>query len=294
MSIFPELTLIIFLCMEKILVTGSQGMLGSEICPYYIRKGNSVTGIDIEDADITDEDEIISLITREKPDIVIHCAGNTDVDGCEDDRENAYRVNTEGTRHVCTACRNLAVPLVYFSTDYVFDGKKKEPYIEFDKPNPLNVYGKTKLAGEGHAKELNDGYFILRTSWLCGHNGKNFVNTILELSKTRNKISVVKDQIGSPTFTADLIPEMDKIIHSGDSGIYHISNKGECSWFDFARKIVEFAGLPDVEVVPVATKQVNRKAKRPSYSKLRNYVLENTLGDTIVHWEDGLKKYLNV
>jgi len=278
--------------MQKVLITGSEGMLGSEMCQFYEQAGVNVYGVDIKEADVTKKDEIISLIVSERPDVVIHCAGYTNVDGCENNEDYAYKVNVQGTKNVCLACEKLAIPIVYFSTDYVFDGKKGEPYIESDTPRPLNIYGKTKLAGERNVKELLKKYYIVRTSWLCGHNGKNFIEKILELSKTKKKIEVVDDQVGSPTFTEDLIKEMNRILKSGTFGIYHITNNGICSWFEFASKIIEYAGISGLEISPVKTEQSKRKAARPRYSKLRNYMLEQTIGNEMNSWEEGLSQYL--
>ncbi|RKY84445.1 dTDP-4-dehydrorhamnose reductase [candidate division KSB1 bacterium] len=278
--------------MKRVLITGSGGMLGSEMVQFYSEKKVDVIEVDISNADVTKKDDIIPFIFNNKPDLVIHCAGYTNVDICEEEIDMAYKVNAVGIQNVCLACKRLKIPVVYFSTDYVFDGLKQSPYIEFDVPNPLNVYGKSKLAGEIIVKDLMREFFIIRTSWLCGHKGRNFVETILNLSKTRDTIGVVDDQVGSPTFVPDLIKETNRVIESGAFGVYHISNKGICSWFNFAKKIIEYSGISNVEIVPIKSSKLERKAKRPLYSKLKNYMLELTIGDNISDWEESLRNYL--
>ena len=274
----------------RILVTGHKGMLGSELLEY-LSESHDVSGIDIEQADLRDLDQALRVIQAAEPDVVVHTAAFTDVDACESQVDTAYQVNAVATRNVAMACQDTAATMVYISTDYVFNGRKKDPYIEYDATDPLSVYGKSKLAGERYVEGLLTSWVIIRTSWLCGKNGKNFVETMLRLAGTKRQIAVVNDQAGSPTFVPDLVREMKRVIETGAYGTYHISSQGACSWFDYACKLFELANL-DVEVLPTTTQAFGRPAPRPAYSVLRNYVLELTIGDRMPHWEEGLKKYL--
>jgi len=275
----------------KILITGVKGMLGSDLMKVLSRNYQAV-GIDIEDGDITKKDEIIKVISDANPSIVVHTAAYTDVDGCEGDPDLAYKVNVIGTQNICLACQKVGAALMYLSTDFVFDGNKKTPYIEFDQPNPINIYGKSKLAGEQYVQSLLHKFFIVRTAWLFGKKGKNFVKTILKLAKRKKELKIVNDQIGSPTYTLDLIQQLIPLLNTDSYGIYHIANKGRCSWYEFAQEILKCGKIKGVEIQPIFSYQLNRPAKRPAFSVLRNYCLELTVGDTMRSWEGALKRYM--
>jgi len=236
----------------------------------------------------------MEAIAIRSPQLVIHTAAYTDVDGCEQHPDRAHKVNAIGTQNIALACARLDATMVYISTDFVFNGRKGRPYIEFDAPDPLSVYARSKLAGEQYVRALLKKWFIVRTSWLFGKNGKNFVETILRLAGERDELSVVNDQIGSPTFAGDLVPEMARLIATEAYGIYHLSNNGACSWFDYARKILELAHVENVRVVPISTETLGRPAVRPAYSVLRNYCMELTIGDRMRSWEEGLAAYLEL
>lgn len=278
--------------MKRILVTGSKGMLGSELVEYLAVQ-HYVSGIDIDDVDITQREPTISKIVRFKPDLVIHTAAYTNVDGAESEVDIAYKVNAIGTQNVALGCQRIGAAMLYISTDYVFDGKKGSPYIEFDVPNPTSVYGKSKLAGEFYVKSLIDKFYIVRTAWLCGKRGNNFVSKIISLSKENKILKIVKDQIGSPTFVSNLKKEIARLIETSGYGIYHITNSGQCSWFEFTQEIIKLAKISGVEVVPITTEELARPAPRPAYSVLRNYCMELTIGSQMPSWQEGLKEYLS-
>jgi dTDP-4-dehydrorhamnose reductase len=275
----------------NILITGVNGQLGHEL--YDMLDGKeTVTGIDIEDVDITDAQKVHEYINDFQPDVVIHPAAYTNVDACESNVDLAYKVNSVGAQNIASACLNTGTKMVYVSTDFVFDGQKEEPYIEFDTPNPLSIYGKSKLAGEMLASHILNRLFIVRTAWLYGLNGNNFVKSILRQTKEKDTLTVVNDQWGTPTYTKDLAEVICRLIYTDGYGIYHATNNGQCTWYDFAKKILEYAGMEHVNVLPITTDELDRPAKRPKYSVLRNYMLELTIGDTMRPWEDALKEYV--
>lgn len=275
----------------NILITGVKGQLGHEL--YEMLDGReTVTGIDIEDVDITDAQKVHEYINDFQPDVVIHPAAYTNVDACESNVDLAYKVNAVGTQNIASACLNTGAKMVYVSTDFVFDGQKEEPYIEFDTPNPLSVYGKSKLAGEMLASRILNRLFIVRTAWLYGLNGNNFVKSILSQAKEKDTLTVVNDQWGTPTYTKDLAEVICRLIYTDGYGIYHATNNGQCTWYDFAKKILEYAGMEHVNVLPITTDELDRPAKRPRYSVLRNFMLELTIGDTMRPWDDALKEYI--
>ena len=267
-------------------------MLGTELMEL-LSTAHEVSGIDLDEADITDRAQIIEAIAIRSPQLVIHTAAYTDVDGCEQRPDVAYKVNAIGTQNVALACGRLNATMVYISTDFVFNGRKRQPYVEFDEPDPLSVYGRSKLAGERYVRALLRKSFIVRTSWLVGKHGKNFVEAILRLAGERDELRVVNDQIGSPTFAGDLVPEMARLIATEAYGIYHISNCGSCSRFDYACKILALAQVENVHVVPISTEALGRPAPRPAFSVLRNYCMELTIGDRMRSWEEGLVDYLS-
>lgn len=272
-----------------ILVVGANGMLGRDLITLLGDRGR---GVDLADIDITSPESVLTVIAALKPEVVVNCAAYTDVDGCESDVETAMAVNGEGVGYLAMACRDIGALLVQISTDYVFDGGKGTPYVEDDAPCPLSVYGESKLAGEMNAAFCPE-HLIVRTQWLYGLHGKNFVETMLRLGAEKDELTVVDDQIGSPTWTVDLARSIIALIDSGCRGIYHAANSEFCSWNGFARAIFEEAGL-NVSVRPMTTTELNRPARRPLYSTLDCAKLT---GDTGFHpqpWRDALRGYLQL
>jgi dTDP-4-dehydrorhamnose reductase len=275
----------------KILILGHQGMLG---CDLFSRLGvdHDVTGKDIDDFDLTSGDSCRAVIEEVMPQVVVNAAAYTNVDGAETNRDLCYAVNAEGVRNLVVACQDRRIGIVHFSTDYVFDGAKGEPYTEEDLPNPLNVYGASKLQGERFLRDHTAPFLLIRTEWLYGKNGKNFVGTILEKAKTERNLKVVDDQIGSPTNTWDLAGAVKVLIDGGHAGVYHITNRGVCSWFDFARKILQYAGMDDVTVDPIASSSLSRPALRPLYSGLSGKKFRETTGKTMRVWQIALQDFM--
>lgn len=251
----------------KILVTGSRGMLGSDIVSI-LSKEHDVIGVNSKDFDITEKDTTIEFVKRIKPSLIIHPAAYTDVDGCEINIDKAFGVNALGARNIAIAAQELNAAMLYLSTDYVYDGRKQTPYYEYDSTNPLSIYGKSKLEGENFVKSLLNKYYIVRTSWLFGLNGKNFVKTMLELSKTKESLNIVDDQIGSPTYTLDLAKAIKVLVESGCYGTYHLTNSEYCSWYDFTKYIYKTTSIKHVELNPITTEELGRLAPRPQNSRL--------------------------
>ena len=269
--------------MKKILVTGANGMLGQDLCPILEDSGYEVIETDINNLDITNPEMTDNVLSEHKPDIVIHCAAYTNVDKAEEDLNSARLINSKGTENIARACAKIDATLVYISTDYVFDGTKSEPYNPTDKQNPINNYGLTKYEGEEAVKKYCKKYYIARTSWLYGHHGKNFVETMISLAD-RPELNVVDDQIGCPTWTCELANGIVKLIDTKPYGIYHVCGSGYTSWYGFAKEIFKQSGL-NVNLKPCTTDKFPRPAKRPKYS-----VMEN---DNICRkWQTALKNYL--
>lgn len=277
----------------RILVTGARGMLGTDLCEMLSAE-HEITGVDIEDVDITLASETRDVIKRVSPQAVIHCAAYTDVDGSESRREEVFRINAEGTRNVALVCAEIGSVLVYLSTDYVFDGDAKTPYREDNPPRPLNVYGASKLEGERFVESIVSTHFIVRTSWMFGLHGRNFVDTILRLAQDRRKIEVVNDQIGCPTYTRDLCLALSAIVQSGDYGLYHVCNSGSCSWFEFARMIAQLWGHTGAEIVPIDSTRLRRAAARPLFSVLDTSLFRKTFGFSLRDWKDALSDYVSL
>lgn len=273
----------------RLLVTGARGMLGSDLVRLLVSR-HEVEGVDIQEFDITSPSAIPEIEQR-KPDRVIHLAAYTDVDGCESQVEKSYSVNTLGTRHIALACQKLNVPMLYLSTDYIFDGTKGLPYYEWDAPNPRSVYGKSKWAGEQEIQQYLTHFFIVRTSWLVGKKGNNFVDTILKLAREKETLDVVNDQRGSPTFTVDLAQAIVWLIEQDAFGIYHVTNSDDCTWFDFAGEIVRKAGLK-THVHSTDSQTYKRPAERPSYSVLANFAYQSLGGPSMSSWQSALNNYL--
>lgn len=275
----------------KILITGANGMLGSDL--KEVLKSHELILTGSKDLDITDQNKVFQFISENSPDIVINAAAYTAVDNCETHYNDAYAVNALGPKYLAISCKNMNIPLIHISTDYVFEGSKKSPLVEEDKIGPKTVYGKTKLEGEKFIQENCKKYFIIRTAWLFGINGKNFVQTMLNLSKNQKEIRVVNDQVGSPTFSYDLAISIKELLNSDKYGIYHLTNKGECSWYEFAKKIFELSKI-DIKVIPVSSEEYPRPAPRPHYSVLSNQKWINSGFTPMRNYEDALNEYLNL
>ncbi|PFE00338.1 dTDP-4-dehydrorhamnose reductase [Bacillus cereus] len=275
----------------KVLVTGAGGQLGKEFVAYFAEKECTLYHFTRKELDVTDATSLIPIMKSLKPDLVLHCAAYTKVDAAEENWKEAYAVNALGARNVAVASEEIGAKLVYFSTDYVFDGMQTRDYHEFDQTNPLNVYGASKLAGEEAVKNFHSRYFIMRTSWLYGGEGPNFVRTMQTLAQTKKELRVVYDQIGSPTYTKDLVCKTREIIQTNQYGTYHMSNRGECSWFEFATRIFQEMGA-DVKVIPVKTEEYGVKAERPRYSVLQHLYLELNGFAPMRQWEEALREYI--
>lgn len=276
----------------KILVTGTSGMLGTDLCALLSKK-HDLTGIDIGDLDITQLSETLIYIKRFKPDMIINCAAATNVDGCETESDKAYLVNAIGAKNLAIASDEVHAPLIHYSTDYVFDGTATKPYTEFDSVNPQSVYGKSKLAGENYIRTLTNRYYIIRTQWLYGKNGSNFVKTIMKRAAETGKLSVVNDQTGCPTYTKDLACATEILLGKNDYGTYHITNSGIVTWYEFTREILKQSNLSNVTLTPCTTEEFPRPAKRPKYSPLDNYCLRLSGYPLLRSYEDALKCYLD-
>ena len=272
----------------KIVITGAKGMLGHDLTKILVN--NDLHCFNSKQLDITDENNV-NMIKNIKPDIVINSAAFTNVDACESQYDEAYKVNAEGPKNLAKICKNLNIPLVHISTDYVFKGDKNEPLIENDSVGPNTAYGKTKLAGEKYIQETLDKYFIIRTAWLYGHNGANFVETMLNLSQNNNELNVVNDQIGTPTYTLDLAYAISNLIKTNKYGIYHITNSGYCSWYEFAKEIFKLSKI-NIKVNPVKTEEFPRPAPRPKYSVLSNQKLIDNGFKPLRNYKEALKEYI--
>lgn len=275
----------------KVLVTGVKGQLGFDIVNKCKKRNIDAIGVDIEEMDITNSMQVCTVIKNANVDAVIHCAAWTAVDKAEDEEEACRKVNKNGTENVVAVCRELDIPIMYFSTDYVFDGQGEEPWKEYDQRNPLNVYGQTKYEGE-LAVEAYPKRFIIRISWVFGVNGNNFIKTMLRLGKEIGEVSVVDDQIGSPTYTYDLAELCVDMIITDKYGTYHASNEGVCSWYEFACEIFKQADL-NVKVTPVDSSKFPVKAIRPKNSRMSKSELDRQGFDRLPVWQDALNRYLN-
>ncbi len=275
----------------KVLVTGVKGQLGYDVVNELKKRGHEAVGVDIEEMDITDEESVNRVIREAAPDAVIHCAAYTAVDAAEDNVDLCRAVNARGTGNIARVCKALDIRMMYISTDYVFNGQGTRPWEPDDQREPLNIYGQTKYEGELEVEENLKKYFIVRIAWVFGVNGKNFIKTMLNLGKTRDKLSVVADQIGSPTYTFDLARLLVDMIETEKYGRYHATNEGLCSWYDFACEIFKQAGM-NVTVEPVTSDQFPVKAKRPMNSRIsKDKLIENGF-QPLPTWQDALRRYL--
>lgn len=275
----------------KVFVTGVKGQLGYDVVKELELRGMEAIGVDIEEMDITDEASVNRVIKDAAPDAVIHCAAYTAVDAAEDNEELCRRVNADGPRNIAKVCKELDIKMIQISTDYVFDGEGERPWEPEDACGPRSVYGQTKYEGEQAVQELLEKYFIVRIAWVFGMNGKNFVKTMLNLAKTRDSLTVVNDQFGSPTYTYDLAKLLVDMIQTDKYGIYHATNEGICTWYEFACAIFEEAGI-DMKVSPVSSAEYAAKAKRPCNSRMSKDKLEENGFARLPAWQDALKRYL--
>jgi dTDP-4-dehydrorhamnose reductase len=279
----------------KILVTGAGGMLGQDVVRVFLEHGHEVHATDITSTDhrldITKEEDIQSVLQAAGPDWVVNCAACTDVDACEDHEADALLLNARAPAGLARACREHSVRLLHVSTDYVFDGTRNTPYLEHDVPRPVNAYGRTKLEGEIAISGQMDDFIIVRSQWLFGLGGKNFVSTIIRAARNTPVLRVVNDQHGSPTYTRDLATAMRQLVELDARGIYHVCNRGTATWFDLAKKALELLDL-DAEVVPVTTEEFPRPAKRPLHSVLSMKKFTDMTGKLMPIWPISLKEYL--
>ena len=277
----------------RALVTGVKGQLGFDVMNELAKRGYEGVGVDVEEMDITDAAAVDRVIKESHVDSVVHCAAWTAVDAAEDNVEMCRKVNALGTENIAKVCKELDIPMIYFSTDYVFDGQGTRPW-EPDDPvvEPLNVYGLTKYEGEQAVEKYLDKYYIVRIAWVFGVNGKNFIKTMLNLGKTHDTLTVVNDQVGTPTYTYDLARLVVDMLEKEEYGKYHVTNEGGyISWYDFAKEIFKQAGM-NVNVVPVSAEQYKAKAKRPSNSRLEKKKLDEHGFDRLPTWQDALSRYL--
>lgn len=276
----------------KVLVTGANGQLGYDVVKELKESKIHVIGTDSDTLDIINRDAVMSFILREKPNIIIHCAAYTAVDKAEDEKELCYKVNVDGTKHIAEAAKKINATMLYISTDYVFDGSGAEPHFEDEKTSPINYYGYTKDQGEQIIKTLLRKHFIVRTSWIYGENGNNFVKTMLKLAEIKNEISVVDDQIGAPTYTKDLSKLIYQLIQTEYYGTYHGANEGYCSWYDFATAIFDNLGM-EITVKKIKTEDYPTKAKRPKNSKFSKEKLDHAKINRLPMWNDGVQRFIS-
>jgi len=275
----------------KVVVTGAKGQLGMDVVCILADKGFDVYGFGREEFNITNIEQVKKVISEVKPDVVIHSAAYTKVDLAESEPDQAFLINAYGTRNVAVASEAVGAKLVYISTDYVFEGTANKPYHEYAQTNPLSIYGKSKLAGEKFVHDFHTKFFIVRTSWVYGKHGNNFVKTMLKLAQEREELMVVHDQIGCPTYTVDLANCILELIQTEKYGIYHVSNSGQCSWYEFAKAIFEEAGV-QIKVNPCKTQDFPRPAPRPMYSVFDHMALRLNGFEDLRHWKEGLKNFL--
>lgn len=280
--------------MYKVLVTGAAGQLGQDMMAELKKRGHTAIGVDVDEMDITDEEKVMEVISRIRPQAVIHCAAFTAVDAAQDQEDLCRQINAKGTDYVTKACEAVSCKMIYLSTDYVFEGTGERPWEPEDEvKKPLNVYGQTKYEGEQAVRNRTSRYFIVRTAWVFGPHGKNFVRTMLNLAKKYDRITVVNDQFGTPTYTPDLAVLLADLMETEKYGIYHATNEGDyISWYEFACEIFKLAGK-EISVVPVSSEEYAAKAKRPKNSRLsKKKIRENGL-KPLPQWKDALQRFLD-
>lgn len=276
----------------KVLFAGGKGLLGTNIIPL-LKNRFDVVSLDIDEWDIADRKAGEAVVARERPDALVNCAAVTDVDGCEDKRELAEKVNSRGAAIIADICSEHRIKLVHISTDYVFDGTKGLPYIEEDAPNPISFYGKTKLWGEEQVLAKAPSSLIIRSQWLYGEGGRHFISKVIEIARERGSIEVVDDQRGSPTYAKDIAEPLSILIEKGESGIYHICNDGSCTWYELAQEVFMALGM-DIQVTAVSSQALNRKAARPAYSVFDTKKVRDATGIIMRSWQEALREYLSV
>lgn len=277
----------------RVLVTGVKGQLGYHVVQELEKRNHTAIGVDIEEMDITNAEETRNVIENAHVEAVIHCAAYTAVDAAEENVELCRRVNVDGTRNIAEVCGRHQLKMIYISTDYVFDGEGTRPWKPDDVVvQPLNVYGQAKYDGEREVQRYVKPYFIVRTEWVFGENGHNFINTMLRLGKKNGKVGVVADQVGSPTYTRDLAVLLTEMVETDKYGIYHASNEGYCSWYEFTKEIYRQAGMEDVQVTPLTSEEFPAKAKRPHNSRLDKSKLTENGFHLLPPWQDALRRYL--
>jgi dTDP-4-dehydrorhamnose reductase len=280
----------------KILITGAKGQLGNKLIEI-LGKDHQLILTDSDNMDITDINIVKKVISKEKPDYIIHGAAYTKVDKAEEEIDLCRKINSTGTKNIATVAKEFDIKLIYISTDFVFDGLKKSPYTESDKPNPLSIYGLTKYEGEEFIREICNKYYIIRVAWLFGElpiggAGTNFVEIMIKLAKERSSLNVINDQIGSPTYTGDLVEIISKTITgSPEFGTYHFSGTGACSWYDFAKEIFAQTKI-NIDLKPIPSAEYPQKAKRPPYSYLDKTKIEKALNINVRPWQEMLREYL--
>ncbi len=275
----------------KVLVTGANGQLGYDVVKELQKQNIECYGATRKDFDLVDFEATEKFLVHYMPDVVIHCAAYTAVDKAEDEQGLCYLVNASATENIAEICKKINAKMLYISTDYVFDGTKDGFYEVEDIPNPINVYGKTKLFGEQAVQRILDKYFIVRISWVFGEHGKNFVKTMLKLGKERKEINVVADQYGSPTYTADLAPLLIEMVKTDKYGIYHVTNEGVCTWAEFAEEIFKIAKL-DVKVNHITTEEYPTRARRPMNSRMNKNSLVKNEFCLLNNWHKALKNLI--
>ena len=275
----------------RLLITGARGLLGTNIIPV-LEKHHEIIAVDIDEWDIRDIETGRGLVAHHRPGAIIHCAAATNVDGCEDQCNIAESVNVLGAAHVAELSREAGIALVHISTDYVFDGKGQIPYREDATPNPCSVYGATKLKGENEVLRINPRGIVIRTQWLYGKGGESFITKIKAIGEQQGYVEVVDDQRGAPTYTRDLAVPIITLLEKAETGIYHVANSGSCTWYDFAKTIFLLSGM-DIEVRPVSSSRLSRKATRPACSVFDLTKLKHNTGLTMRPWEDALREFLS-
>ena len=276
----------------KILVTGVKGQLGYDVVKALESRGHQPVGVDHEEMDLMNNNMIQNFIMNLKPEAIIHCAAYTAVDQAEDEVEICYQINAEAVKVMAECAKKLDIPMIYISTDYVFDGTKASEYVETDIPNPINVYGASKLKGEQYVQQLLEKFYIVRISWVFGINGNNFIKTMQRLGNEQDQLNIIHDQVGSPTYTAHLAPLLVDMIETDQYGIYHATNEEYCSWYEFADEIFKQSQL-DVTLHPITTDQYKTKAKRPLNSQMSKQKLSDYGFHRLPTWQEALKNYLN-
>ena len=277
----------------KVLVTGVKGQLGYDVVKDLEKRGHQPIGVDRDEMDLMDNEAIRTFIMNLKPEAIIHCAAYTAVDKAEEEVETCYQINAESVKVISECAKELDVKLIYISTDYVFDGTKEGEYVETDLPNPINVYGASKLKGEQYVQTLLEKYYIVRISWVFGVNGNNFIKTMRRLGSERDELNIINDQVGSPTYTADLAPLLVDMMETDKYGIYHATNEETCSWYEFANEIFKQSGI-EVKTNPITTNQYPTAAKRPMNSRMSKAKLKANGFNLLPTWQEALAHYLKL